>query len=62
MHNQQIEAKNEELENASPYEVLSWARQTFGDKLAIVTSFQPTGIVTLNMMQRIAPKTPGPHA
>ncbi len=58
MHNQQLETTNEELENASPYEVLSWARQTFGDKLAIVTSFQPTGIVTLHMMQRIAPRTP----
>ena len=55
---QQIETTNQELENASPYDILSWARRAFGDKLAIVTSFQPTGIVTLHMMQRIAPKTP----
>ncbi len=53
-----IETTNEKLENASPHEILTWASETFGDHLAIVTSFQPTGIVTLHMMQRIAPQTP----
>lgn len=48
----------EELENASPYQILQWAGAAFGDKLAIVTSFQITGIVTLHMMQSIAPRTP----
>lgn len=48
----------EQLETASPYEILSWASAKFGDELAIVTSFQVTGIVTLHMMQSIAPRSP----
>jgi phosphoadenosine phosphosulfate reductase len=47
-----------ELESASPQDILRWSAQTFGNKLAIVTSFQPTGIVTLHMMSEIAPDTP----
>ncbi len=54
----QIQKQAEQLENAAPFEILSWASETYGDKLAIVTSFQVTGIVTLHMMQRIAPPTP----
>ena len=40
-----------EFENAHPQEILRWAVDTYGDKLAIVTSFQPTGIVTLHMLK-----------
>ena len=54
----QIEIQAEQLESASPYEILSWASETFGDRLAIVSSFQVTGIATLHMMQSIAPGTP----
>ena len=54
----QIQAYAEQFENASPYEILSWASETFGDRLAIVSSFQITGIATLHMMQSIAPRTP----
>jgi phosphoadenosine phosphosulfate reductase len=46
---------NQEFEDASPQEVLTWAWETFGERLALVTSFQPTGIVTLHMLQEIAP-------
>lgn len=51
-----FEALNQEFEYASPQEILSWAWETYGDKLALVTSFQPTGIVTLHMLQEIAPQ------
>jgi adenylyl-sulfate kinase len=51
-----FETLNREFESASPQEVLSWAWQTFGEKLAVVTSFQPTGIVTLHMLCEIAPQ------
>ena len=54
----QIEAKAAELESSGPFEILSWASETFGERLAIVTSFQITGIVTLHMLQAIAPATP----
>ncbi len=53
-----IEKMVRSFEDASPQEVLSWASETYGDKLAIVTSFQITGIVTLHMMRSIAPRTP----
>ena len=58
MFTAQIQKQDEQLESATPFEILSWASETFGDRLAIVTSFQATGIVTLYMMQRIAPHTP----
>ena len=47
-----------EFEGATPQEILRWACAEFGDKLAVVTSFQPTGIVTIHMLQDIAPQTP----
>ena len=54
----EIQNHAEQLETASPFEILTWASETYGDQLAIVTSFQVTGIATLHMMQRIAPRTP----
>lgn len=42
-----------ELEDAHPQDILRWAVENYGDKLAIVTSFQATGIVTLHMMKEI---------
>ena len=46
------------FEHAYPQDILRWAADTFGDRLAVVTSFQPVGIVTLHMLQDIAPQTP----
>jgi phosphoadenosine phosphosulfate reductase len=48
---------NGEFETATPQDVLRWAVETFGKGLALVTSFQPTGIVTLHMLSEIAPRT-----
>ncbi len=53
----QINGLAEQFESAEPREILSWANRTFGETLAIVTSFQTTGIVTLHMMGEIAPAT-----
>ena len=50
------DALNQTFESASPQEILGWAWDTFGDSLAVVTSFQPTGIVTLHMLREIAPQ------
>jgi phosphoadenosine phosphosulfate reductase len=47
-----------DFEEASPQDVLRWASAEFGENFAVVTSFQPTGIVTLHMLQDIAPQTP----
>ena len=54
----QIEQLSQQLENASPQEILAYASDRYGPGLAIVTSFQVTGIATLHMMQAIAPATP----
>lgn len=54
----QLSRLQADFETAHPYEILQWAATTFGDTLAVVTSFQPTGIVTLHMLQEIAPQTP----
>lgn len=39
------------LEKAHPQEILDCALKTYGDRLVVVTSFQPTGIVTLHMLR-----------
>jgi phosphoadenosine phosphosulfate reductase len=46
---------NARFEDAAPQEILRWANDTFGDQLTVVTSFQPTGIVTLHMLNEFAP-------
>lgn len=55
---EQIDNLQAEFETAYPQTILRWAAETFEDRLAIVTSFQPVGIVTLHMLQEIAPRTP----
>jgi phosphoadenosine phosphosulfate reductase len=49
---------SDSFETAYPQDILRWAAENFGDQLAVVTSFQPTGIVTLHMLSEIAPNTP----
>lgn len=53
-----LQILNQEFETTYPQASLEWAAATYGDKLAVVTSFQPTGIVTLHMLSEIAPRTP----
>jgi phosphoadenosine phosphosulfate reductase len=53
----EIEFLNSAFESALPHDILHWSVNTYCDKLAVVTSFQPTGIVTLHMLSEIAPGT-----
>jgi phosphoadenosine phosphosulfate reductase len=55
---QDLTELNTAFEGGYPEDALRWAAETYGDKLAVVTSFQPTGIVTLHMLSEIAPNTP----
>jgi phosphoadenosine phosphosulfate reductase len=55
--NAELQRLNTEFESATPNAILRWATETFGEKLAVVTSFQPTGIVTLHILSQIAPHT-----
>ncbi|KAA3643502.1 MAG: phosphoadenylyl-sulfate reductase [Chloroflexi bacterium] len=43
------------FKNTHPQDILHWAVETYQEKLVVVTSFQPTGIVGLHMLQKIAP-------
>jgi phosphoadenosine phosphosulfate reductase len=54
----QISQLQDEFESAYPQEVLRWAAETYGNRLVVVTSFQPTGIITMHMLSEIAPETP----
>ncbi|MFN8528092.1 MAG: phosphoadenylyl-sulfate reductase [Anaerolineae bacterium] len=54
----QIKALNQQFEHTSPQEVLAWVAQTYPDHYAVVTSFQPTGIITLHMLSETVPNVP----
>jgi len=58
MDTAELQLISEDFETADPAAILRWAVDTFGDRLAVVTSFQPTGIVTLHMLSLFAPRTP----
>jgi thioredoxin-dependent adenylylsulfate APS reductase len=47
-------SSHEHLEHSQPQQILRWAIETFGDRLAFVTSFQNTGMVILDMAARIS--------
>mgnify|MGYP002713104736 CR=1 FL=1 len=42
-----------QFEHEAPQAILRWAVENFGDRLAVVTSFQPTGIATIHMLNEI---------
>lgn len=46
------------FEGAHPSDILRWAVDTYGDQLALVTSFQKTGIVTLHMLEQLGVQVP----
>jgi phosphoadenosine phosphosulfate reductase len=46
---------NRQFEHAAPQELLQWAVETYQSRLALVTSFQPTGLVLMHMLREIAP-------
>jgi phosphoadenosine phosphosulfate reductase len=48
---------NEEFRTKSPEDILRWAAETFGDRLAVQASMQKTAGVLMHMISRIAPAT-----
>lgn len=53
-----IDTLQSQFETASPQTILRWAVEQYGRRLAVVTSFQPTGIATIHMLNDIAPGVP----
>ncbi len=53
-----IHLVEQEFEQATPQAILRSVTERYGRRVAVVTSFGPTGIVTLHMLQTIAPQTP----
>lgn len=49
----QIQTLNQRFESAHPRLVLDWVLRHYDRRAAVVTSFQPTGIVTLHMLHEI---------
>jgi len=54
----ELQVLNAGFETSNPKTILRWAAETYGDQLAVVTSFQPTGIVTLHMLSEMGFRTP----
>ena len=54
----EIESRSQELEAATPQEILSWASERFGPYFAMATAFGPEGMTMIHMLSEIAPETP----
>ncbi|TWT32301.1 Phosphoadenosine phosphosulfate reductase [Posidoniimonas corsicana] len=52
-----LAAKSQELEDATPEEIIRWAADEFGEGLTMATAFGPEGCVILSMLADIAPQT-----
>jgi phosphoadenosine phosphosulfate reductase len=49
---------NRSLEGADPLQILRWASRTFGDRLAITSSFGAQSAVMLHLLSRVAKRVP----
>ena len=58
MNTQQLAQVSEELEGKSAQDVISWAVDTFAEKLAIGTSLGAEAMVIMDMVTRIQPDAP----
>ena len=45
------------LESATPDEIIAWAGERFGDRLAMATAFGPEGCLMLSIIAKVAPQT-----
>ena len=54
----ELEAVNRDLGDATAEAVIAWAAERFGDGLIMTTSFGAHSAVMLDLVQRVAPKTP----
>lgn len=55
---EELRRKSDELESASPQEILRWASERFAPKFTMATAFGPEGMVIMHMLSEVAPQTP----
>jgi len=56
---QQVEAQSAAFEGRSPREILQWASDQFGSRVAISTAFGPEGLVILDVaLRQVTPRLP----
>ncbi len=53
----ELAVHSQDLELATPEEILTWAIARYGDKFTMATAFGPEGMTILEMLSRISPKT-----
>jgi phosphoadenosine phosphosulfate reductase len=54
----ELAAKSEELETATPQDILRWAAERFAPHFTMATAFGPEGMTIIHMLAEIAPETP----
>lgn len=54
----ELATESQQLEGASPQEILRWAVQRYAPKFTMATAFGPEGMVLIYMLSQIAPDTP----
>ncbi len=54
---EELARKSDELESATPEEILCWATTRFGAHFTMATAFGPEGMCILHMLAEIAPST-----
>ena len=54
----ELASASEQLETATPQEILQWAVDRYAPKFTMATAFGPEGMTIIHMLAEIAPQTP----
>ncbi len=54
----ELERESQELESATPQQILRWAIDRFAPRFTMATAFGPEGMTIIHMLSEIAPDTP----
>ena len=54
----ELAAESQQLESASPQEILKWAVDRYSPRFSMATAFGPEGMTIIHMLSEIAPQTP----
>jgi phosphoadenosine phosphosulfate reductase len=53
----EMAAASDQLEQATPTEIIAWASERFAPKLTMATAFGPEGMTIIHMLSQVAPAT-----